>query len=448
MRNSLRYQLKLILLIILLWKNNGSFSINAQTSTEKTDNFKAMPSEIENKIQTLVENGNLPSLQVAVVSEGNIVWSKSYGEGANTNLYMNGSVQKVFDATAVLQLYENGLIEIDKDVNNYLPFLLRHPQYPDIPITIKMLLSHRSGLNCPSNQFEWDTENIFAPDYRAASSKEIEGMSLEDYFIASLTIKGSNYDSTIWKYKPCSEFHYSLIAYPLLRYIIERVSGQTYPEYMKEHIFESLGMSNSGFFLAEFEGRNAIPFTRDEDKNIELPFWNGNGYMMRTTAEDMAIFMIAHIRNGRYQNFQLLKSETIALMQEKHSHGKDLFHLKSKCIESGYGLGIIHYKNNVLGHGGSTPGFQSLWSFKPSSQTGYIIITNVNGILCGRKNFNSVWATVSSIEAMLRSELGFSANWNFYLIGIVSAGILIINIIFLKRRKNRIKKGNRENYTS
>jgi len=103
---------------------------------------------------------------------------------------MIGSVQKVFDATAVLQLYDKGIIDLDADVNTYLPFSLRHPQYPDIPITLKMLLSHRSGLDCPSNQFEWDTENSFSPAYRSACAKEIEEMSLEEYLAASLTTDG------------------------------------------------------------------------------------------------------------------------------------------------------------------------------------------------------------------------------------------------------------------
>ena len=313
------------------------------------------------------------------------------------------------------------MIGLDADVDAYLPFSLRHPQYPDIPITIKMLLSHRSGLDCPSNQFEWDTENSFSPTYRSACAKEINEMSLEEYLIASLTTDGSNYSANLWKYKPGSEFHYSITAYPLLRYIVEGVSRQTYPEYMKEHILEPLGMSNSGFSSADFVENHAIPYTRIDNKNIELPIWNGKGYMMRSTAEDMAKFMITHMNQGNFQNFQLLKLQTVSLMQEKHSPG--------------YGLGIIHYKNNVLGHGGSTPGFQSLLSFKPSSQKGYIILTNINGILGGKESFDSVWASVSSIEGVLKSELGFSNSRNSVSIGIVIVVIIISSILLIIMRR-------------
>jgi CubicO group peptidase (beta-lactamase class C family) len=66
---------------------------------------------------------------------------------------MNGSVQKVVDATAVLQLYEKGKINLDADISNYLPFEIKHPEYPDIPITMRMLLAHRSGLDAVRDQF-------------------------------------------------------------------------------------------------------------------------------------------------------------------------------------------------------------------------------------------------------------------------------------------------------
>ncbi len=437
-KNGKKNKINSFLLIIVIL--HCSFILYSQTSNENNAKKEAFPLEVKNKIKSLVEKGNLPSLQIAIVSKNEIIYSETFGENTNNSfVYMNGSIQKVFDATAILQLYEKGLIELDKDVNNYLPFSLRHPQYPDIPITIRMLLAHRSGLNCPPNQFEWDTENIFASDNKIDSSAEINKMNLEEYIIASLSTGGSNVSPNLWRHKPDSKFHYSIIAYPLLRYIVERVSKKTYPLYMKENIFEPLGMLNSGFNSEDFIGRHAIPFTRDEGKNTELPIWNGKGYMMRSTAVDMAIFMIAHINNGSYQNFRLLKPETIALMQENHS--------VSESIESGYGLGITHYKNNVLGHGGSTPGFQSLWSFKPSSQKGYILLTNVNGILNGQKNYNSVWASVSSIEKVVKSELGFYTNWNFYVIGIVLTVAGIIIILFLKQ-KIRIKKENTENYAT
>lgn len=148
----------------------------------------------------------------------------------------------------------------------------------------------------------------------------------------------------------------------------------------------------------------------------------------------MAKFMIAHINNGRYKNFQLLKPETISLMREKHSPGKNLFHLSSYCPFTGYGLGIIQYSRNWFGHGGSTIGFQNLWSFNTTSQKGYIILTNVNGLLYGRKNYDSVWKTVSSIEKVTKSEIDPPHHWIYFLLIIAIVFINTVTIT-IKRRK-------------
>jgi len=90
-----------------------------------------------------------------VVHRGRLVWSKAYGEGTSVDhVYMNGSVQKVFDAAAVLQLVDRGLIDPDGDISTYLPFAVRHPGFPNRPITVRMLLEHRSGLIAFPNQFD------------------------------------------------------------------------------------------------------------------------------------------------------------------------------------------------------------------------------------------------------------------------------------------------------
>lgn len=384
---------------------------------------------VEGKISSFLKKGNIPSLQLAIVSENNIVYSNVFGNNTNENsLYMNGSIQKVFDATAILQLVEKGKIELNTDVNEILPFELRHPDYPKIPITISMLLSHMSGLSCPDNQFEWDTDNVFAPKYKKPLSDEIVNMSLEEYLKNSLTIDGLNFQESVWKYKPGTRYYYSLIAYPLLKFIIERVSGMEYPQYMKKHIFEPLGMVNSGFYQAEFSDKNIVPYTRTGKENSELPIWDGNGFLMRTNATDMGKFMIAHINNGLYNDYKLLSSKHIDVMRKNHTKGKS--------IESGYGFGLVRYSNNLFGHGGSTVGYQGLWSFNPSKKLGYIILVNVNGILGGE--FNAVWEVVSNVENEIKSELGLNSKESLYKVSLFLLILLILGGIYIKAKRRKL----------
>ena len=303
-------------------------------SAQKSDQISKIDIEIENRIKEIMVSGELPSVQIAVINQNQIVWSKTLGENSGTqSLYMNGSVQKVVDATAVLQLYEKGMIDLDADISEYIPFEISHPKYPNVPITTRMLLSHRSGLDAVRDQFEWDTECKFV-EYRPTCNPETQNMSLGKYLIASFTSSGSNYNPNIWIFEPGEKYHYSVSAYPLLRYLIEHVSGNPYPEYMKENIFEPLGMLNTGFVLEDYIDQHAIPYTRINSVNVELVFWNGNGYMMRTTAEDMGKFMLAHMSNGFYNQFQLLMPETIEAMQSKESKGKSILNRNSELYDA------------------------------------------------------------------------------------------------------------------
>jgi CubicO group peptidase (beta-lactamase class C family) len=414
-------------------------------SASNADQFTVIDSEVEEKILETISDGDLPSLQVAVIDQNQLIWSKAYGQNTNTDFaYMNGSVQKVFDATAILQLYERGLIDLDADINNYIPFQVKHPGYPETPITIKMLLSHRSGLDSFDYQFSWDTECHFYPEYRPVCQPELLKMSIEEYLIASFTPDGLNYNPKVWVNQPGEEYHYSVSAYPLLRYLIEEVTGFSYPDYMQENIFEPLGMLNTGFSSEYLAAQHSIPYTRVSGENIELPVWNGNGYMMRTTAEDMAKFILAVMNDGVYNDYQLLQPETIQLMQTKFSRGKSLLNPNSELSDPGYGLGLIHYPFGWMGHGGSTVGYQTLLQFKPSIQSGFIITTNINGILGSYDDFQSVWGKMASIRDVLLSELDPLATFEFYPWGLIilsslSMIILIANLITPRLNQKRKK---------
>ena len=426
---------KLLSIIALFLLGSGTLS---SCLAKNNDQSAVISPQFDEKVQEIVSDGELPSLQIAVIYQNQLAWSKSYGQNASVNsAYMNGSVQKVLDATAVLQLYERKLIDLDANISDYIPFQVKHPRYPDTPITIRMLLSHRSGLDALDHQFTWDTENRFI-EYRPSGKPEIAQISLEEFLDASFTPAGSNYNPDVWLSKPGDKYHYSVSAYPLLRYMIEEVSGISYSDYMKENILKPLGMSNTAFSSDDLFGQNITPYTRIKGNNIELSVWDGNGYLMRTTAEDMAKFMLAHINDGNYDNFQLLQPETIELMRAKTSNGRNILNPNSELTDSGYGLGLIHYPHGWLGHGGSTVGYQSLWQFNPSKQCGFIIFTNINGILGSYDDFQSVWENIAEIRSMLLSIMDPLATFEFFPWGLIILGALTLLVIVISRRLRRV----------
>ena len=397
------------------------------------------------KINQIIADGDLPAMQIAVVEGGELGESQAFGESVTTeSVFMNGSVQKVFDAAAVLQLADEGWIDLEDDIDQYLDFSIRHPDYPETPITFRMLLAHRSGLDALDYQFSWDTECLFYPQYRSQCNLDLVDRPLDDFLVQSLTPEGINYTPAAWINPPGEKFHYSVSAFPLLRYLIEQVSGEPYPEYMENHIFQPLGMEHSGFNAADFPDQHSLPTSRLNGKNIALAVWNGNGYQMHTTAEDMAIFMLAMIQDGTYLGTQLLKIETVQLMETKISPGKNPFRPGEEYVENGYGLGLIHYTNGWLGHGGSTVGYQTLWMYNPSKECGFVIMTNINGILGGREDFDSIWNSVSAVRNLLFSKLHPLARVELFPHGFLVLMILIsligITTSILRKRKLRQKE--------
>ena len=406
----------------------------------------SLVAELDAELPPVIASGNSPSIQVAVVHQDQVVWSQAFGEDSSVDhVYMNASVQKVFTAVAVLQLVERGLVDLDTDVSEYVPFAVRHPGFLETPITVRMLLAHRSGLDAFPHQFGWDTGSAFSPLYRPPCPDHLLAMSHEEFLIASLTPEGSNYDRQAWIAEPGQTYHYSVSTYPLLRHLVGQVTGQSYAEYMHQNVFAPLGMNSSGFSADEFAGRYAIPYTRIDGENVEIPIWNGQGSMMHTTAGDMARFMLALMNDGQVGEFQLLQPETIELMQQRTSRFKVLFKSSDDLPGKGHGLGLFVFRGGWFGHGGSAPGFQCLFRFHPSRQVGYVILSNVNAILGGGENYESARREIYTVQDTLVSILDptFAIRHRSGEIGIVAALIsyvLTVGLFWVSRR-NRLLKG-------
>lgn len=268
-----------ILHIVVLTTLGCIISAFAQRSVINSNPGSEITPEVGNKIQALIKDGNLPSVQAAAVSNDQIIWSQTFGSSIGTEtMYMIGSIQKVFTATAILQLHEEGMIDIDKDINAYLPFSVRNPKYTEVPITIKILLSHSSGLEMFKNQTDWDLKFLTYKKDSSTVSPEVANLSREDFIKASLDPNGANYDSTVWHFEPGTNYPYSNSAYLILGDLIEKVSGQSYSEYIHQNIFEPLEMHNTMFYKDDTTANFATPYTREEmGKILSCRFGRENG---------------------------------------------------------------------------------------------------------------------------------------------------------------------------
>jgi len=186
--------------------------------------------ELDSDINMAMEKFDCIGLSVVVVKKNDIFHRKSYGynpdyndESKHNSIPNNGifwwaSVSKTFISTAIMQLKDSGVVSLYDDVNNYLDFNVRNPKYPETPITIQMLLCHRSSLN--DTKYRWGFKMLH-PD------------------------KNKNYGETYNSYKPGDGFDYCNLNYNLLAAIIEKATGERFDKYIKNNICNPLGISGS-----------------------------------------------------------------------------------------------------------------------------------------------------------------------------------------------------------
>ena len=327
-------------------------------------------------MEVLMKFAHKPSLVTGIIINDTLVWSKGYGlydienlkPATEDTLYLQASVSKTVTATALMQLYDEGLFGLDDDVNNYLPFELKNPNYPDMPITFKMLLSHRSSLADDNSYWlclSYLPGDPDVPDWPYPWLKEY------------LTPNGSAYSPTIWsKDKPGEKYYYANIGYSIIGYLVEILSGQNFNEYCKEHIFTPLEMHNTSFRLRDINISNiAVPYEFNNRKYHPHPHYGmyliHPAASMRTSLEEYSHFLIAHMNGGVWNGVRILNESTVELMHKAHFSPNDKYN---------YGLGWQitkkYFGKKEVFHSGGWPGVQTLVKIKPNDDTAVIIFTN------------------------------------------------------------------------
>jgi CubicO group peptidase (beta-lactamase class C family) len=364
---------------------------------------------VDQQIQTLMEKGNIPSLSVGVVVNDELAWAKNYnGPAGLDSVYIVGSIQKPFTASAVLQLVEQGTLDLDEDVSTYLPFPVKHPDYPDTPITLRLLLSHQSGLGHDTGA---EGAYVYQGDYAVHEFGEellgIELPRLDPYpscarlYEGLLTPGGDYYEPDVWEFEP-GTVHYSNTAFQFLGCIVEQVTGQILAEYIEEHILDPLGMAHSGYSVPDLIDFHALPHERIEgsyllmdgqkvpiregyehlveNNLLQLPLyeWAPGAGGLRTTVPDLAQFLIAHMREGLAPNgHQILQPTTVEMMHQVA--GSDHGSINSFGLV-GQGMGWTLCRDGVEGHVGGQLGFGGTMLLKRAEQgtVGILVMTNVN----------------------------------------------------------------------
>ncbi len=370
MRVNIKKTLFILLTIIILL-----LSIEINTVAKPKLTIISNELTFEDKILFYMKLAHAPSLSACIIKNNTLIWSQGFGyadiknskPATENTIYMAGSISKTITATAFMQLYEKGYFKLDDDVNKYLPFSLRNPNFPDTPITIRMLLSHQSSLQ--------DTPTMFLHFLITTYPYEW----LKEY----LTPGGCIYDPNVWnsKYAPGEHFSYSNIGYEVLGYIFEIISNQTLEEYCQKNIFNPLDMKHTSFHASDFDIKDlAVPYFWLLGHYIPFPHYdieNKAAGGIRSNVIDLAHLLIAHMNNGIYNNTRILNSETIKLM-----HSPQYPNNSDSSFQYGLGWEIHRSEGTIYeGHSGSVFGGIAFMFFRESDNIGVIFFINKNRIL-------------------------------------------------------------------
>ncbi|MGJ7030581.1 serine hydrolase domain-containing protein [Niabella hirudinis] len=326
---------------------------------------------VENNLLKLMQQYQAIGLSVAVVKDNKIIYNKSFGYKnrddktiiQNTDIFRIASISKSFTATSLLQLVEAGKLSLDDAVTKLVGFKVNNPKYPDVPITLRMILSHTSSINDKNGYFTLDAIN---PD------------------------KNPNWAQCYNDYKPGEGYQYCNLNFNLAGSILEKFSGEQFDQYVKNHILNPLRLyggynvdsldrnrlvplyeyNDSSKTFAVSPGAYASPKARlaNYTRGYSTPLFSPTGGM-KISALDLARYMMMHMNYGTSNNVRIISEASSRTMQTKLSDKEN------------YGLALWSTENlidgeKMVGHTGDAYGLYSSMFFQPEKKFGFVVITN------------------------------------------------------------------------
>lgn len=337
----------------------------------------------EKEIAAIMEKTRAVGLSVAVVNNGKIIYNHSFGKKntesgeniSNDDLFRIASISKSFTTTSLMYLRDKGKIDMDMDVSKLVGFQVRNPKFPEIVITVKMLLSHTSSINDSQGYFQLDVLNPAV---------------------------NTNYSKCFNNYAPGTSYEYCNLGFNTLGAIVEKLSGERFDNFVKRIVLNPLGL-NAGFNVDSLDAKKYVTLYNFEPKDttkgspnifraqpgayvsrkneiasgyktgFSTPLFSPTGGM-KISANGLARYMMMHMNYGKdpVSGKRIISKKSSKLMQ-------------SPVIETSpgetYGMSLRQSSKLIpgeimTGHTGSAYGLYSAMFFEPKKGFGIVMMTN------------------------------------------------------------------------
>ena len=359
-------------------------------------------------VDKLFAESEITGFSCLAIKDGAIVYQKNMGYAdlktqrpyTKTSVQNIASISKTMIAVAVMKAVDQGKLNLDADINEYLPFKVSNPKHPNTPITVRHLATHSSSIN--------DTEDYirsyYFPDATGISKLDMSDeygdyldiiktneLIDESTFLKNiLTTDGKWYSKDVYsKDEPGSISEYSNVAATLAGFVVESATGMSFEDYTTEHIFKPLGMTQTSWDYKTTSNDNFV--SRYFSKTQVVP----NYYLITkadgglyTSTNDFSLFMI-EIINGYKDKGAILSKESY-----------DTMFSSQFAINDEFSIGIFWERNKDGGfkHDGSDPGVTTIASYNDTKDRALIIFTNIDANKNTVTQLSQIWNTIGRYD--------------------------------------------------
>ena len=390
------YKILIIMCCISVYFMGGNYNMYAKTKSDNID-YEAVSKELE----TEIKKNHIPGMSVVVVNSNEVVFSKTYGNCKSIDTpFIIGSMSKSFTALSIMRLVEEGRIDINKPISNYIDTSLYFKNKEDgDKITVKQLLNQNSGIGT----------------YQKLGSIEIT----------------KNY----------GKYEYANANYNLLGKIIESVSNESYSDYVTKNIFEPLEMNHTS---ATLEGSNKNGLFKGYQNYFGFPISVKPNYPTENSWIQVPAGFISSSASDMGKYLQMYLNNGLNIISEDSIHQMFYDNIPQDDIDRDYyGMGWVYtkyYSKPILTHSGLVENYTSKMFIIPESNIGVVVLVNMNDYLVTNNLLEDI------VKPLLGEEKPEVSN-NLYIINhlLIDALYIVITIIALypiitiKSWKNRNK---------
>ncbi len=353
------------------FKQSGqSFAFSLSREVSPKIKAKKALADFEEIVERGLKELNAPGVAMAVVKDDEVIFAKGFGYRdvekkipmTTDTLLAIGSASKAFTTFAMGVLVDEGKLEWEKPVRNYISWFRLFDTFAGERLTPRDLVTHRSGL--PRHDLSWYN------DYEASREEFVRRLA---YLKPSADLR--------------EKFQYNNLMFLTAGYLVEVLTDEKWEDAIRTYVFESLGMKRTNFSVedSQKDADFALPYREQEGKIEQIPFRNitnmGPAGSINSSVNEMSHWLLVHLNGGKFEGKQIIGPQTLEDMHLAHMPTGSTPAIP-EVTPADYGLGwfVDTYRGyRRVHHGGNIDGFSALVSMLPQDGVGFVVLVNKNG---------------------------------------------------------------------